>query len=908
MKRKINWKITTIILVALLIIGASAPRIFDSIIVKGSLGTTAQRVVKGWFTDLEVTNAIAGSVTGNAGTVTTITGLAPDTATTQATQPNITSVANLATIGTVTSGTLSTGAVLADVTMTLGSDADGDLYYRSSNKLTRLAKGTALYGLRMNAGATAPEWAALAGGGDVTKVGTPVDSQIGVWTGDGTIEGASDFTYDGSNFQLTGDIGSTGTRITKAWFTDLAVTNAIAGSVTGNAGTVTTITGLAPDTATTQATQPNITSMANMPWTGMKTGTDGEIPTFDADGNPAFVATGTATHVLTSNGAGAAPTFQASAGGLDIDGLTPVTVLAQDDNLPLYDESASGNRKATMGDLRKDLPNDQTGTTYTFALTDNGKTVWMNNAAANVATIPANAAVAFATESIIVLIQEGAGSTTITAAAGVSLNGTVAGSIEIGSQYGTYVIEKRGADAWVAIGGGGTVTKVGTPVNSQVGVWTGDGTIEGAADFTYDGSNLQLTGDIGSTGTRITKAWFTDLAVTNAIAGSVTGNAGTVTTITGLAPDTATTQATQASITTCSNLVTVGALESGSITAGFGAIDVGASSIDGGIITADTNFAGALTGNVTGNCSGSAGTVATITGLAPDTATTQATQASITTCTNLTTIGTVTTGGLGTGAVLGPVTMTLGADADGDIYYRTGGILTRVAKGTADQVLTMNAGATAPEWQVPNGWSVMNDITRASDSTFTVTDNATNEERFKEGRPIRYADTVGTWSWGIVTDYTTGTVTLAGAPMTTSFDAYLQYGEMEKVVTMDLFASSTYGDGTNTDLLASDMNTYIKWQLGNAYCVSFSGIQKTVDTGTEPKINLRVGGADVSTADSNNGIQLGATATWIDNAATSISTTNYSITRGEAITINVTAAGGTGDAADLTVSTVWILE
>jgi len=36
------------------------------------------------------------------------------------------------------------------------------------------------------------------GFGDVFKVGTPVDDQIGVWTGDGTIEGDPNFTFDGS--------------------------------------------------------------------------------------------------------------------------------------------------------------------------------------------------------------------------------------------------------------------------------------------------------------------------------------------------------------------------------------------------------------------------------------------------------------------------------------------------------------------------------------------------------------------------------------------------------------------------------------------------------------------------------------------------------------------------------------
>ena len=47
--------------------------------------------------------------------------------------------------------------------------------------------------------------APASGGGDVFKVGTPVDRQLGVWTGDGTIEGDPDLTYDTSNgvLQLT---------------------------------------------------------------------------------------------------------------------------------------------------------------------------------------------------------------------------------------------------------------------------------------------------------------------------------------------------------------------------------------------------------------------------------------------------------------------------------------------------------------------------------------------------------------------------------------------------------------------------------------------------------------------------------------------------------------------------------
>jgi len=50
------------------------------------------------------------------------------------------------------------GLTIKDSGFALGSDADGDMYYRASSALARLAKGTASYKLFMNAGATAPEW------------------------------------------------------------------------------------------------------------------------------------------------------------------------------------------------------------------------------------------------------------------------------------------------------------------------------------------------------------------------------------------------------------------------------------------------------------------------------------------------------------------------------------------------------------------------------------------------------------------------------------------------------------------------------------------------------------------------------------------------------------------------------
>ena len=65
-----------------------------------------------------------------------------------------------------------------------------------------------------------------------------------------------------------------------------------------------------PDNAITQAKlADNAVGLAEM-----APGTDGNLITYDANGDPAAVATGTSGQVLTSNGAGAAPTFQAASG------------------------------------------------------------------------------------------------------------------------------------------------------------------------------------------------------------------------------------------------------------------------------------------------------------------------------------------------------------------------------------------------------------------------------------------------------------------------------------------------------------------------------------------------------------------------------------------------------------------
>lgn len=101
--------------------------------------------------------------------------------------------------------------------------------------------------------------------------------------------------------------------------------------------------------------------------------------------------------------------------------------------------------------------NAQTGTAYTAVLADAGKSVTMDNAAANVFTIPANASVAFEVGTIINVQRLGAGATTIQAAAGVTLNGVTPGSAPIQARYTSASLKKIGTNTWTIEGNIGTV-------------------------------------------------------------------------------------------------------------------------------------------------------------------------------------------------------------------------------------------------------------------------------------------------------------------------------------------------------------------------------------------------------------------------------------------------------------------
>lgn len=94
---------------------------------------------------------------------------------------------------------------------------------------------------------------------------------------------------------------------------------------------------------------------------------------------------------------------------------------------------------------------EETGTSYTLALSDDGNVLTLTNAAAITLSVPDNAAVAFPVGTQIIVRQGGAGKVTITPLSGVTLE-SESSQLTTTGQYAVAGLIKIATDTWAAFG------------------------------------------------------------------------------------------------------------------------------------------------------------------------------------------------------------------------------------------------------------------------------------------------------------------------------------------------------------------------------------------------------------------------------------------------------------------------
>ena len=95
------------------------------------------------------------------------------------------------------------------------------------------------------------------------------------------------------------------------------------------------------------------------------------------------------------------------------------------------------------------VTNAQTAS-YTLVIDDGGKLVEISNASPNTLTVPPNSSVAFPVGTIIDVLQTGAGQTTVTAGAGVTIDKAI--GLKLRARWSACSLIKRATDTWVALG------------------------------------------------------------------------------------------------------------------------------------------------------------------------------------------------------------------------------------------------------------------------------------------------------------------------------------------------------------------------------------------------------------------------------------------------------------------------
>lgn len=349
----------------------------------------------------------------------------------------------------------------------------------AANALDTLSAVTSTSGtkyLQNNAGTIS--WVTLAAGGDVVKVGTPVDNQIGVWTGDGTIEGDTALTFDTTTDTLT---------IAASGKVNFGAVNVLSDS----AGT-TTLANIDALDATSEATiEAAIDTLANL--------TSIQAQTVTFSGALTVESASLINQDLTSD---ASPTFV----GLTLSGAiaTPTSITLSNAGNTISAKNSTNSNSVQIaifeGDRSAAADNDLAY--LTFRLSDSGGT---QKEFSRISWKAVDADVGTGEDGEFIF--------------SVMDNGSLTTKMAVGTTY-VYPITSDGlalgdsthmwSDLFLASGSVINFAASNVTITHSTNKLTFNG---GTIDLGIN--NLLTIGSIGDTTTRVTKGWFVDVESTN---------------------------------------------------------------------------------------------------------------------------------------------------------------------------------------------------------------------------------------------------------------------------------------------------------------------------------------------------------------------------------------------------------
>ena len=199
---------------------------------------------------------------------------------------------------------------------------------------------------------------------------------------------------------------------------------------------------------------------------------------------------------------------------------------------------------------------------------------------------------------------------------------------------------------------------------------------------------------------------------------------------------------------------------------------------------------------------------------------------------SLTTVGTITSGGLGAGAVIAGVTMTLGSDASYDMYYRNAsGILTRLANGTTGQFLAATTGS-APSWGTP---SASGTVTTVSVTTANGVSGSVANATTTPAITLTLGAITPTSVNGLTISTSTGTLTIANGKTHTVNNSITLAGVDSKTLTVN-----------NSLTIAGTDSTTMTFPSTNATIARTDAAQTFTGTQTFSGVATHSGGTDTS--------------------------------------------------------------